>query len=362
MKKVWIIFQEEVAEHDFGPAHPVRKERLTLYIDRLRSSGLLDKLGIEVVSPEVKVSEEDILAVHDQSLLDTIKKMSETGGILDADTPVPRGTYERARLQAGGLLYAGQAILEGKCDRSIQLMAFGGHHAMRRHEWITFGFCYFNQEAIILRALQRQGYIKKALVIDCDCHHGNGIQDIFYDDPSILYISLHQDPSTLYPAVMGYAEEVGRDEGEGYNVNMPLPPRTTCPSYLRALEEIFPPLAREFQPDLILAIINGDTHFMDPLTNMGIDLPCYPRIARVISDLANELCGGKLLVELGGGYDLKVAASSSYSVTLALTEYDDFEIDDPYGTKEESTQLAKSVESVISQVKNIQSKYWRSFR
>ncbi len=362
MKNVWIIFQKEVAEHDFGPAHPLRKERLTLYIDRLRSSGLLDNLGIEVVSPEARVCEEDILAVHDPSLLDTIKKISETGGRLDADTPLPRGTYERACLQAGGLLYGGQAVMEGKCDCAIQLIAFGGHHAMRRHERLTFGFCYLNQEAITLRALQRQGYVKKALVIDCDCHHGNGIQDIFYDDSSVLYVSLHQNPATLYPGAMGYAEEVGTGKGEGYNVNVPLPPGTTCPSYLRALEEIFPPLAREFQPDLILAIINGDSHFMDPLTDMGIDLPCYPKIAKVISNVANELCGGKLLVELGGGYDLKVADSSSYSITLTLAEYDDFHLDDPYGTRQESDQIAERVESILTRVREVQAKYWRSFQ
>jgi acetoin utilization deacetylase AcuC-like enzyme len=362
MKNVWIIFQQEVAEHDFGPTHPLRKERLTLYIDRLRSSGLLDNLGIQVVSPEARVCDDDILAVHDPSLLNTIKEISETGGRLDADTPLPRGTHGRACLQAGGLLYGGQAVMEGKCDCAIQLIAFGGHHAMRRHERITFGFCYLNQEAITLRALQRQGYIKKALVIDCDCHHGNGIQDIFYDDSSVLYVSLHQDPATLYPGAMGYAEEVGTGKGEGYNVNVPLSPGTTCPSYLRALEEIFPPLAREFQPDLVLAIMNGDNHFMDPLTDMGIDLPCYPKIAKVISDVANDLCGGKLLVELGGGYDLKVADSSSYSITLTFAAYDDFHLDDPYGTRQESPQIAERVDSTLTRVKEIQAKYWRSFQ
>ena len=161
---------------------------------------------------------------------------------------------------------------------------------------------------------------------------------------------------------MGYAEEVGTGKGEGYNVNVPLPPGTTCPSYLRALEEIFPPLAREFQPDLVLAILNGDNHFMDPLTDMGIDLQCYAKIANVVSDVANELCGGRLLVELGGGYDLKVADSSSYSITLTLAGCDDFVLDDPYGTIQESDQIAKRVENILTRVREIQAKYWRSFR
>lgn len=268
MKRIGLIYQEKVAEHDFGPTHPLRKERLTLYLDKLRQDRLTELLGLSIVDPDREVSDEEVLTAHDISLLNQLKALSAQSGQLDADTPVPVGTYQRAKLQAGGLLYGAEMVMQGKWDRALQLVAFGGHHAMRRHEFITFGFCYLNQEAIVLRSLQKHGYINKALVLDCDCHHGNGIQDIFYTDPTVLYISLHQDPHTLYPGAMGFIGEIGEGAGKGYNVNVPLPPHTTCSSYLHALGEIFPPLAREFQPDLILFIINADTHFRDPLTNM----------------------------------------------------------------------------------------------
>jgi acetoin utilization deacetylase AcuC-like enzyme len=252
--------------------------------------------------------------------------------------------------------------MEGEFDRVLQLVAFGGHHAMRRHGEITFGFCYLNQEAIVLRSLQARGYIRKALILDCDCHHGNGIQDIFYDDPTVLYISLHQDPRTLYPGVMGFIEEIGEGAGRGYNVNLPLPPHTTCASYLQALSEIFPPLAREFQPDLLLFIINADTHFRDPLTSMGLDLACYPQIARLAARVAEEVCGGRMLVELGGGYDVQVAVNSACWITACLAGYEGYQVEDPYGSPgAELPSVTTRVHQVLQEAKRLLSAQWRCF-
>ncbi|HEX78109.1 MAG TPA: histone deacetylase [Dehalococcoidia bacterium] len=363
MKRLCLIYQPAVVEHSFGAGHPLLQERLPRYLAKLREDGLIDHAGIEVVDPPDAVGEDEILAVHDRSLLERIKELSARGGLLDGDTPVPVGTYERARLQAGGLLYGAKSIMEGQYDRAVQMLAFGGHHAMRRHQHITFGFCYFNQEAIVIKALQSQGYLQRALIMDCDCHHGNGIQDIFYADPSVLYISLHQDPRTLYPGWMGHADEVGEGAGRGYNVNVPLPPGTQTQSYMRVLEQIFPPLAREFAPQLILAIINGDTHFADPLTDMGIDLSCYSRIARLISEVSEEVCGGRLVVELGGGYDLGVAVNGSCKVTAELVGYEGYEVDDPYGIPgPEPAHITQRVEKLLEERKATLSRYWKVFR
>ena len=362
MKRLCIVCQEKVIAHDFGPAHPVRRERFQLFLDRLRSDGLIESLGLAIIDPEVSIDDEDILRAHDRSLLDEIRRLSEKGGRLDADTPVPQGTYERAKLQAGGLLHGARLVLKGEYDRAIQPVAFGGHHAMRRHGYITFGFCYFNQEAIVVRRLQEEGLIKKALILDCDCHHGNGIQDIFYDDPTVLYMSFHQDPHTLYPAAFGFVEETGRGAGEGYNINVPLPPGTTCNSYMRALTEIFPPVAREFEPDLILYVFNGDTHFMDPLTNMALDIPCYGQMTELVSRVSNELCAGRLLVEMGGGYNLEAATAASCFVTARLAEDTVYAPEDPYGkSPAESDSDAAAVERLISRLKNTLRKWWRCF-
>ena len=363
MKKLCLIHQKKVAEHDFGPSHPLRADRLALHVQQLRNEKLVDRLGLSIIDDELELSDEDILAAHDQSLLDEIKQLSLEGGWLDGDTPVPLGTYERTKLQAGGLLYGFEAVLKGQYDRALQNLAFGGHHAMRRHGRITFGFCYFNQEAIVIRRLQREKKLDKALILDCDCHHGNGIQDIFYDDPSVLYISLHQDPQTLYPSVMGYVEETGEGRGKGYNVNVPLPPGTKRNSYLMALSEIFPPLAEEFSPETILFNINGDTHFMDPLTGLALDLNTYPKATQVANRVANEVCGGRMVSETAGGYDPKVAISCACAVTAALAEDEDYRAEDPYGDREdEAPHVTDQVKRVISAVKERHAPYWRCFR
>ena len=362
MKKTCIICQEEVIQHDFGPDHPVRKERFQLFLNKLRGDNLVDILGISILDPDLKVDDEDILRVHDESLLNTIKQLSVSGGRLDGDTPVPKGTYERAKLQAGGLLYGAHLIMQGEFDRAIQPVAFGGHHAMRRHGSITFGFCYFNQEAIVIRKLQQEGYVDRVMILDCDCHHGNGIQDIFYADPTVLYMSLHQDPHTLYPGAMGFAGETGEGDGQGYNINIPLPPRTTCKSYLKVLTEIFPPVASEFKPDLLLFIFNGDTHFVDPLTNMALNIPCYGAIADLVSSTANEVCKGKMLVEMGGGYNLDVATTASCYVTSRLAEYLQYAVSDPYGEPEaEAASVSMAVDRLLSDTKSMLSKRWRCF-
>ncbi len=294
MKRLCIVFQKKVAEHDFGPGHPVKsKERLYGYLEKLRSLGLLDLPEVTLTEPDEEISDEDILAVHDRSLLELIKDLSREGGVLDGDTPLPKGTYERAKLQAGGFLWGAQAVLQDEFDRLAQMPALGGNHAMRRHGNITFGFCYFNQGAIVIRHLQRQKYIEKALMLDIDCHHGNGTQEIFYSDPTVLTISLLQDPHTLYPHVMGFADEIGEGLGKGFNINVPLPPLTGCQSYMKVFHEIFPPVAREFQPDIMLVTLSGDTHFREPLTNFGLGLHCYQKIANLVVNLANELCKGK---------------------------------------------------------------------
>ncbi|MFC1904216.1 histone deacetylase family protein [Chloroflexota bacterium] len=363
MKRLCIIFQEKVAEHDFGPGHPVKsKERLYGYLDRLRELGLSDLPQVSLIDSAREVSDEDILTVHESSLLELIKSLSKEGGILDGDTPLPQGTYERAKLQVGGFLDGAQAVLEDKFDRSVQVPAFGGHHAMRRHGYTTFGFCYLHEQGIVVRYLQRQKYIEKALILDTDCHHGNGTQDIFYNDPTVLTISLHQDPHTIYPGVMGFADETGEGRGKGFNVNVPLPPRTGCQSYMKALSETFPPLASEFQPDIILAVLGGDTHFQEPLTNFGLGLDCYQEIANVVVSTANDLCRGKVLSTVSGGRNLISGPFIACESTASLLEYGPLQQVDPYGEpSNEPSGIEQEVERTLIEVKRNLSPYWRCF-
>jgi acetoin utilization deacetylase AcuC-like enzyme len=236
-------------------------------------------------------------------------------------------------------------------------VAFGGHHATRRHVGFSFGFCYFNQEAILIKYLQKRRNLGRILVLDCDAHHGNGIQEIFYSDPTVLYISLHQDPNTLYPGT-GFINEVGEGDGEGYNINIPLPPGTSDESYIKALNEIFKPVAHQFKPEIILWIFGADTYFADPLAGLNLTMSGYSRITDIITDTADKLCSGKLITEFGGGYDVNSTPLSFYLVTAKLAGLD-IKVDDPYSPpKGESGEVSRRVEKIIAELKKTLSKYW----
>jgi len=363
VKRVALVYQRKLLEHDFGPGHPLRRERLILYFDLLREKGVLDLPWFQVIDPPMKATEEDVLAVHDVSLLNLIKSLSERGGKLDVDTPVPLGTYERALIQAGGIIHAGRAVMSGEFNRAIQCIAFGGHHATRAHYGFSFGFCYFNDDAIVIRYLQRHGYIKRAFILDCDAHHGNGIQEIFYKDPTVLYMSIHQDPHTLYPGT-GFIHEVGSGAGEGYTVNIPLPPGVDNENYLRALREIFPPLMREFKPDLLLFIVGADNYFNDPLTDYNLTMEFYPELTREVLKNADEVCGGRILIRLSGGYDVNATAHAFYLVTACAAGVENLDIKDTYPTpsKRDATSISRRVNMILADLKRILSKYWACFR
>jgi acetoin utilization deacetylase AcuC-like enzyme len=364
MRRLALLRQKSLLEHDFGPGHPLRvKERFTLYFNLLKDKGILDLPGVMVIDPVYRASEEDILAVHDVSLLNLIKGLSERGGMLDADTPVPAGTYDRTLVQVGGKIYAGRAIMAGEFDRAVQCVAFGGHHATRAHFGFSFGFCYFNDEAIVVRHLQRHGIIKKAFILDCDAHHGNGIQEIFYDDPTVLYMSLHQDPRTLYPGT-GFVHEVGEGRGEGYTVNIPLPPGVDNENYLRAVCEIFPPLMHEFKPDILYFIVGADNYFADPLTNYGLTMEFYPKLTAEVLKVADDVCNGRVLIELGGGYNVEASARIFYLVTACAAGVERLDVEDvrPPPYLQAPQWISKNVDRTLNELKSILKKYWACFR
>ncbi len=357
MRSLIIAHNDKLLKHDFGLGHPLRSERLRRYFELLEEKGLLKLPNVKVLKTDATVDDEDILAVHDESLLSLIKRLSLKGGLLDADTPVPIGTYEMAKLQAGCFLEAALKVLSGEANAMVQCVAFGGHHATKEHVGFSFGFCYFNQDAIVVRCLQRKGYVKRAVILDCDAHHGNGIQEIFYEDPTVLYVSIHQDPRTLYPGT-GFVEEVGAGEGEGYNVNIPLPPRTSDEGYLTAFNEIVRPIVEQFKPDVLLWIFGADTYFADPLANLNLTMKGYAAMADVVTSMAERACEGKLLSVLGGGYDLRASTLAFCLVTAKLADVS-VDISDPYDPPAKNEYVKRKVEDVIRRVKNFQGRYWK---
>ena len=347
-----VFFRKELLAHDFGSGHLYRvKERLDTYFALLREKGIISK-SAPVIEPKRSINEDEILAVHDASLLKKIKTLSTTGGWLDGDTPVPIGTFERIGIQLGTAIEAATLVMEGKYERAVLIGAFGGHHATAAHTGKSFGFCYFNTSAVWVKQILRQHLAKRVLILDLDAHHGNGIQEIFYEDPSVLYISLHMDPRYSFPGT-GFVDEVGAGAGLGYNINVPLPQKTTTQSYLKAIDEIFIPTMENYKPDLVHLLFGSDTHHHDPLSNLSITMDCYPAAAERVRESADKICGGRIITQLAGGYDIPIAARAFYLMTGVMLDTPTLDIVEPHGEIEDRAEddVAAKGNAVITAVK-----------
>jgi acetoin utilization deacetylase AcuC-like enzyme len=226
-----------------------------------------------------------------------------------------------------------------------------GHHAGPSS---ARGFCFFNNIAILAEQLHQGNNFSRILILDCDCHHGNGTQEIFYDKKYVLYISFHQDGRTLYPGT-GFQDEVGVGEGEGYTVNVPLPPLTGHESYLKAVREIAVPIAEQYKPQIVLVSNGFDAHHLDPISSLQLTAETYREIMKTALELANNLCDGKLVVTLEGGYSLEALPRCILGVLSELTGVK-MEISDPRPNSDE--RVTSYIEKLIRDVKRIQSNYW----
>lgn len=312
MNKTAIVYHEDYLRHEVGPYHPEKKERLTSIMRLFKQSGILEE--VTTLKPE-KCSEEDILLAHTQKHLAYIKQLSKRGGgQIDADTYCGQETYEIARLAVGGEILAGRYVTEKKADNAFALVRPPGHHATKDK---AMGFCYFNNAAIMVKYLQKNHGIKKACIFDWDLHAANGTTDIFYSDPSVLVISVHQDPRVTYPGT-GFMEEKGEGAGEGYTINIPVPPGTGDADYIYLLENFVIRKIREYKPDFMVISAGFDSHKGDPLGQLALTEKGYSKMTESLLRLAEKTCGGRLIVELEGGYNLDAIATSAYSVLKTL--------------------------------------------
>ena len=309
-----LIYSEKYLEHDLGTGHPERPERLEAIVKALKAANYWDDPKTKVIDPS-PTTPERIELVHDREHVELVRRLSSSGRALDLDTPTRTNTFDLALLAAGGTIQAGEEVTEGKLTNAFALIRPPGHHASRAKGG---GFCYFNNIAIMSEVLKRERNIRKIFILDFDAHHGNGTQDIFYEDPSVLYMSLHQDGRTLYPGT-GFVEEIGAGEGEGYNVNIPLPPGSTDEDYAGAIRELFVPLTEAFKPELIAVSAGFDAYAQDPLTQLQLSTNAYGWLARYVVKQAEKLCGGRTVFVLEGGYDLDAVAGSVVKIVKVLT-------------------------------------------
>jgi len=255
---------------------------------------LIDEEGFKYELVEAqKAIDEDILLVHTKDYLKGLKETVEKGiGYLSADTPVHKDNLKAAYYYTGGTLQAAKLALEGK--KVVNTLG-GLHHAESNK---SSGFCIFNDHAVAIKKLQKEGKIKTAAVLDLDVHAGNGTQEIFYDDPSVLTISIHQDPSFFYPGTC-FPEQTGAGAGEGFNVNVILQPGTQEKEYLEKVDSVLPRI-KEFTPDILFVILGVDTYKNDPLASIELEKETYGKIAKKLKDF------NKKTTLFAGGYSKDV--------------------------------------------------------
>lgn len=296
--KTALIYSDEFLKYDFGPTHPLRPIRLKLTFELLKAVGVLSNPFVNVYSPR-QATEDELLMVHSKEYIEEVKAFSRTGvGYLDlGDTPAFKGIHEATAAAVGGSIVAADLVMKGETMHSFN-PAGGLHHAGKDH---AAGFCVYNDIAVAIRHIQRVYGAKKVAVVDIDVHHGDGTQAIFYRDPTVLGIDLHEDGRYLYPG-SGFMQETGEGEGRGFKVNVPLPPLTSGECYLHAFDEVVPPLLRAFKPEIIVSQFGVDTHYDDPLAHLSLTMEVYGEIASTLHSLAHEISGGRYLVLGGGGY------------------------------------------------------------
>ncbi len=315
--KVGLVYDPVYLKHDTGQ-HVEIAPRLEWILSHLEESGL--KQQLTPIKPRA-ASLEEISLVHHQQYISYIQDTAASGGgWLDADTVMSSDSFQAAVYAAGGAIQASEAVMNGEVSSAFAVVRPPGHHATSNQ---AMGFCLFNNAAIATRyALAKYG-LDRIVIIDFDVHHGNGTQSAFYDDPRVVYISTHESP--LYPGT-GRIEETGNGAAEGTTINIPLPAGCGDSEYLQAFEQIVVPAARRSGAQLIVVSAGYDAHWADDLALMQVSSPGFAQMVTTIKGLADELCGGRLVFTLEGGYHheaLPYSVKATFDVLLGKADTED---------------------------------------
>lgn len=330
------VFHELYMWHDTGSASSVFPAGLGVepgehaenastkrrFRNLLEVSGLLDRLTPVRPRP---ATEDEIARFHTRDYIARIKKLSaERGGDAGDLTPFGTGSFEIAALAAGGALRAVEQVLGGEIANAYALVRPPGHHAERDR---GRGFCIFGNVAIAIMHARAVHGVGRVATIDWDVHHGNGTQQAFYDSADVLTISIHQD--RLFPTESGELDEIGEGAGRGYNLNIPMPPGSGAGAYLAAFERVVAPALRKFKPELILVPSGFDAGGIDPLGRMMVHSGCYRQLTRILMEVADEVCNGRLVLSHEGGYS---ASNVPYCGLAVMEELSGTrtEINDPW--------------------------------
>jgi acetoin utilization protein AcuC len=312
-----VVFDESLTDYDFGPSHPMNPVRVDLTVRLARGLGVVDGGGLVAV-PAPYATDDDLLLVHDAELIEAVRRSGADPTRVDLkhglgtdDNPTFPHMHRAARHVVGASLEAARRVWEGEAIHAANI-AGGLHHAMRDH---ASGFCVYNDVAAAIRWLLDHG-AKKVAYVDVDVHHGDGVQAIFYDDPRVLTISLHETGQMLFPGT-GFPAETGGPNAIGTSVNVALPPGTADAGWLRAFHAVVPPLVRVFAPDVLVTQQGCDSHRDDPLAHLMLTVDGHRAGYRALHDLAHEVCNGKWVAFGGGGYAVVDVVPRSWTHLLA---------------------------------------------
>ena len=311
-----LVFDERLTGYNFGVTHPMNPLRVELTMQLARELGVLDLLdivGADACTPD------ELGTVHTREYVARVLELSADPSIVDpavglgtADNPVFAGMHEVSALIAGASVEAARRVWTGESLRAANI-AGGLHHAMSGS---ASGFCIYNDVALAITWLLEHG-AERVAYVDVDAHHGDGVQAIFYDDPRVLTVSLHEGPETLFPGT-GYPTETGGPGAEGTSVNVALPPGTSDAGWLRAFHAVVPPVLRAFGPDVLVTQHGCDSHMDDPLTNLMLSVDGQRASYLALEQLAEELTGGRWVVTGGGGYSVTDVVPRIWTHLLAI--------------------------------------------
>jgi acetoin utilization protein AcuC len=312
---VW--YGDDAPWYDHGPQHPLRPARVILTRELIHAYRLID--GQRVVEAAARSATDDELRlVHTERFIDATKRAGhgESGpweqfGYGPGDNPIFPNMHEASARVAGASLVAAGAVLSGRSEHAFN-PAGGLHHAMPER---ASGFCVYDDPAIAMSWMLANGADRIAYV-DVDVHHGDGPQAIFFDDPRVLTISLHQTGLTLFPGT-GFVQELGTGEAKGTKVNVPLPPYVGDAAWLQAFQQVVPPLVRAWEPDVLVTQLGCDTHHSDPLAMLGLSTITYMQTATALHGLAHEAAGGRWVATGGGGYQWARVVPRAWTIYFA---------------------------------------------
>ena len=329
MDKVALVYTEEYQNYNFGKDHPLRPLRLKLTYSLMKKLKLLENKRLEVIEPRLATKEE-MERIHSSEYIEIVKKLSENPkdrtvnpyiyGLGPGDNPIFKGMYEPSALICGASIVAADKVWREEEFKIAFNPAGGLHHA---HRSKASGFCIFNDIGIAIKHLKKLKKDIRIAYLDIDCHHGDGVQWLFYDDPNVLTISYHQDGRFLFPGT-GHVNEIGEEKGNGYSMNFPLLPGTNNKAFIKLFRKTAPRILEAYAPDILFTQLGVDTYFKDPLTQMGFSISVYKDIAQTIKTCAKGYCQNKWVAVGGGGYLMTVVPRAW---TLFLANMLDIELE-----------------------------------